>query len=493
MLLRLQNKTRLRSLLLTAAAGIVLLTGAGANTIDDLPDIGSPSDALLSKRIETQVGRQVYYSLLRTGTVNTDPEIQEYIQTLGMELVAHARVTDQRFTFFVVNNGVINAFAFPGGYIGTHTGLIMATKNESELAGVMAHEISHVTQRHISRAVYANQRSSTVTMAALLGAIVMGVATGADPELIAGAVGATQGMAIEQQIKFTRMNEYEADRVGIGVMADAGFDPMAMTKFFETMGRETGTLAGGAPEFLLTHPVSSDRMAEARGRARNYPPVDPQDSSGYSIARARIRLLSAKRPELALKEFEIMQQDPATRNTMETRYGLALAQAQLGDFRTSQRAFDALLEENETIIPFHTAVAKNLARLGKVEESISTFENAMVLFPRNVPLTVRYCETLLAMGKAEKAHDVLLDLLNHLPPTREQVRLIAIAANDAGYTSEAHYYMAELHAMNGNLQLAIQQLATALQSPGLDNVERRRYKARLKQFQDYLPKGKKSK
>jgi len=479
----------LRQVLLAATAGTVLLSGSSANTIDDLPDIGSPSDALLSKRLESQIGRQVYYSLLRTGTVNTDPEIQEYIQTVGMELVAHSGVSDQRFTFFVVNNDVINAFAFPGGYIGTHTGLIMATKNESELAGVLAHEISHVTQRHISRAVYANQRASTISMAALLGALVIGVATGADPDMIAGAVGATQGFAVEQQIKFTRMNEYEADRVGIGVMANAGFNPMAMTDFFETMGRETGTLKGGAPEFLLTHPVSADRMAEARGRARQYPAASPQDSVGYSITRARIRMLLAKRPEDALQAFQLMQQDPATRDSLEALYGLAMMQSKMGDTRTAQKTLDALLQANEAIVPLHTAVALNQARMGNAEASLKTFASAMTLFPRNVPLTVRYCETLLKLGQPQKAHDVLLDLLNSVPPTVEQVRLIAIAANEAGYTSESHYYLAEMHAMNGNLQLAIQQMATALQAADLDNVERERYKARLKQFQQYLPKG----
>ena len=157
--------SRLAQLALLATVALaVLVTGQSAANVDDLPDIGSPSDAILSKKIERQIGRQVYYSILATGTVNTDPEIQEYIQSIGMELVGHARVNEQNFKFFVVNNSVINAFAFPGGYIGTHTGLILATKNESELAGVLAHEISHVTQRHISRAVFANQRASTISM-----------------------------------------------------------------------------------------------------------------------------------------------------------------------------------------------------------------------------------------------------------------------------------------------------------------------------------------
>ena len=160
--------------LLTLVAAAILITGQSFANVDDLPDIGSPSDAILSRKLERQIGRQVYYSLLATGTVSTDPELQEYIQSIGMELVGHARVNEQNFKFFLVSNSAINAFAFPGGYIGTHTGLIMATENESELAGVLAHEISHVTQRHISRAVFANQRASTVSMAVSMAAAASG-------------------------------------------------------------------------------------------------------------------------------------------------------------------------------------------------------------------------------------------------------------------------------------------------------------------------------
>ncbi|MBT8131169.1 MAG: M48 family metalloprotease, partial [Gammaproteobacteria bacterium] len=246
---------------------------AGAPTRADeikLPDMGSPSDGLLSVRTEAIIGRQVYGDLLETGSVITDPELQEYIQDIGMRLVAQAdNKPGQSFTFFMVDSPVINAFALPGGYIGIHTGLLLAAENESELAGVLAHEISHVTQRHISRAVYANQRASTLSLAAMLGAILAGVAAGADGDVMAGAISVTQSMAIENQIAFTRANEYEADRVAVEVMAGASFDPMGMPDFFETLSRRTSTLAREIPTFLRTHPVSSDRMAETRARARS--------------------------------------------------------------------------------------------------------------------------------------------------------------------------------------------------------------------------------
>jgi predicted Zn-dependent protease len=477
-----------RYVLMFLAASTVIMSAPNAASIDELPDIGSPSDAILSRQIESHIGRQVYYSLLKTGNVITDPEIQEYIQSVGMELVAHAGINGQRFRFFVIDDPVINAFALPGGYIGVHTGLLLATDNESELAGVLAHEISHVTQRHISRAVFANQASSTLSMAALLGAILVGVATGADPGMISGAVGASQGMAMEAQIGFTRSNEYEADRVGVGVLADAGFDPMGMPNFFETMGRASGSLNGSqVPEFLLTHPMSADRMAESRARARLYPLVDASNSNGYEIARARIRLLTSSRPEIALKQFQQLQTEPDKAGRMEIEYGIAIANARMGNYKEAESQLATLLANNEEIIPLHSALAVTQAKMGDTDKAYTTFETALKLFPRNVPLTVRYCETLINSGQAEKAHQILLDLLNHVPPTQEQVRLIAIAANTAGDTAEANYYMAEYHAMSGSLLLAIEQLKLALGTPGLNSVDRARYTARLDEFQSYLP------
>lgn len=488
---RLPGATSLQYGLIVLIASVFTTVSSAAN-IDNLPDIGSPSDALLSRSIEAQIGRQVYYSLLESGNVITDPEIQEYIQAVGMDLVAHAGANGQRFRFFVINDSVINAFALPGGYIGIHTGLLLATENESELAGVLAHEISHVTQRHISRAVFANQNASTLSMAALLGAILIGVATGADPGLIQGAVSATQGMAIEQQIGFTRSNEYEADRIGIGVLADAGFDPMGMPNFFETMGRQTGSLDGNrAPEFLLTHPVSADRMAESRARARQLPVVDVIDSNGYALTRARIRLLTSSRPEIALEQFRQMRETPSKAGSLEIDYGIAIANAQLSNDKQAEQQLAILLARNEEVIPIHSALAVTQANMGNMDQALETFEHAMHLFPRNVPLTVRYCETLLRDGQAKEAHRVLLDLLNQVPPTLEQVRLIAIAANTAGDTAEAHYYMAEYHAISGSLRLAIDQLTLALGTPGLDSVQRARFRARMSEFQSYLPDRKK--
>lgn len=473
---------------LVAAAIVICAGGAGAED-NNLPDIGSPADGLLSIGIEAQLGRQVYRNLISAGVVVTDPELQEYIQGVGMRLVANAEIkSGQRFRFFFVEDPVINAFALPGGYIGVHTGLLLATQNESELAGVLAHEISHVTQRHISRAVFANQRSSTMNLAAMLGAILAGVAMGADPGMIQGAIGITQGLAMEQQISFTRSNEAEADRVAMNVLANSGFDPLGMPAFFETMSRRTGSSLNRAPEFLLTHPVTTDRMAEARARARGMEPIEVADTPEYELARARAIMMTSSRPEVALNYFVEEEREAANSGDTELRYGQALALMELNQYREAAAIFGELLAENDAATPLHSAYAQALYMSGDKAAALRVYEQAMELFPRNIPLTVRYAETLLRHGDAQEAHDILLDLLNQVPPTLEQVRLIAVAADAAGDLGNTHYYMAEYQAMSGNLRLAIDQLVLALSTPNLDSVQRSRLEARLEEFQGYLPK-----
>ena len=195
----------------------------------------------------------------------------------------------------MIRNPAINAFALPGGYVGIHSGLLLETKNESELAGVLAHEVAHVTQRHIARGIEAQSRASLVSTAAVLAAILLGAVGGASSNATMGAVSAAQGLAAQAQITFTRENEYEADRIGIGVLANAGFDPNAMPAFFDTMFRRTQLGPDRVPELLRTHPVTSSRIAESKDRALQYPPVDVHDTLAYALVKERVRVLSAPR------------------------------------------------------------------------------------------------------------------------------------------------------------------------------------------------------
>ena len=258
-------------------AGLVIVSGAAADDIQ-IPDLGSPADAVLSKSEEARFGRAIMADIRRRGGVMEDPLINEYINEIGRQIAAQSNDGSHSFEFFVVEDERINAFAMPGGYIGVHSGLIESTRNEDELAGVLAHEVAHVTQRHLARAIHASQRQSLLTTAMMLGAIVLGAAGGSDAFQAGMAV--AQGSAAQQRVNFTRSNEHEADRIGIRALADAGYDPHGMASFFEVMARQQpASEEMRAPEFLRTHPVTTDRIAEARARAQGHPRVQSSDST----------------------------------------------------------------------------------------------------------------------------------------------------------------------------------------------------------------------
>ena len=214
-----------RFIVTLCASLLAFQAGAGnGNVAEDLPDIGTPVNTTLTPNDEYQIGAMIVRGLRDAGQILEDPELTEYLQTLGSRLVSHVQnANPQRFQFFLVKDSSINAFALPGGFIGVNAGLVLATHNESELAGVLAHEIAHVTQRHIARSIQAQSRSNLVSTAAMLAAILIGATTGAGGDVMQGAVAVAQGAAAQQRLNFTRANEYEADRVGISTLAAAGF------------------------------------------------------------------------------------------------------------------------------------------------------------------------------------------------------------------------------------------------------------------------------
>ncbi|RLA35552.1 MAG: hypothetical protein DRR15_07305 [Gammaproteobacteria bacterium] len=465
------------------AASLTLATGAPAAEIN-LPDLGSPADAVLSKNAEAQLGRAIMRQIRASGQLVEDPQITEYVNDIGHRIAAQANFDgNHEFTFFVVDDPTINAFALPGGFIGVHTGLLDATRNEDELAGVLAHEVAHVTQRHIARAIHASQRRSILSTAMMLGVILATAAGGLDGDAIQGAIAVTQGTAAQGQINFTRSNEYEADRVGISALADSGFDPQGMASFFEVISRNTSPSQSQIPAFLQTHPVSSARIAETRARARDYAPVHTTDSVNYGIAKVRLEVAGKRTPEAAVEYYE---RERYEFQSDTERYGRALAYMRDGRYREANRIFEDLANREPEVIAYHIGLADSQLELELIAEAIESYERARNLFPRNMPLVIHYAEALLKLGQAELAHDMLLDLLNNAPPTPQQIRLIARAAIEAGENAEANYYMAEYRFMIGDLVGGVNFLRRALQVPELEEIQRIRFEARIDFVRDFM-------
>lgn len=475
-------KNILKTTLFSLLASLIVVCGATADDIK-LPDMGSPADAILSANDEARIGQAIMRDILRSGAVVDDPLVNEYINTVGSKVAAQTNEGDHSFTFFVVEDSRINAFALPGGYIGVHSGLLEATRSEDELAGVLAHEVAHVTQRHIARAIHASSRQSILSTAIMLGAILAGAAGGGTDVMQAG-MSVAQGTAAQAQINFTRANEHEADRVGIAALADAGFDPYGMASFFDVMSRQNSRAPDErAPAFLMTHPVTSARIAEARDRARSFPLIRSDDSISYNISKVRLRIARFETSREAVAYFE--KRPYQNQNEFE-RYGRLLAYMLDGQYYAALDIIENLIEQNPKVIAYHIAHGNLLVLLEREEEAMQTFEDAVALFPRNVPLVITYGERLLELDDPIKAHDLLLDLLNNVPPTPNQVRLIARAASEAGENAESLYYLSEYRLMMGDLVGGITHLQQALRLPELKEIQRIRFEARIDFIREYM-------
>jgi predicted Zn-dependent protease len=471
-----------RALTLLAMTAVVFVSGAGADDIK-IPDMGSPADAILNKSQEAQIGRAIMRSIRQSGQVVEDPQITEYINDIGHRIAAQTNQGDHEFTFFVVNDPRINAFALPGGYIGVHTGLIDASRSEDELAGVIAHEIAHVTQRHIARSIHASSRQSILSTALMLGALILGAA-GGDSDAMQAGMAVAQGTAAQQQINFTRSNEHEADRIGIGALAAAGFDPHGMSSFFEVMSRQQLSAPDQRmPDFLRTHPVTTTRIAEARARAAEYPRIRSDDTINYGIAQARLRVDSFDTPEQAISYVE--QRSYENQNDIE-RYARAVAYQRAGRNYDARAIFENLVEKDKKVIAYHIGLGQTQLALEQYSVGQQTFDTAVELFPRNVPLVIHYGEVLLHLGKADQAHEMLLDMMKNVPPTPEQVRLIARAAAMAGDGAEAYYYLSEYRLMTGDLVGGVNYLRQALAMPELQEIQRIRFEARIDFIREYM-------
>jgi beta-barrel assembly-enhancing protease len=472
--------------MVVAAAAVFggFATYAAAQSNSDLPDIGSPAGTIANLDDEYQIGRMVMHELRDQNEILEDAEVSDYIQTLGLRLASQAPDSERQFHYYVVREGDINAEALPGAFIVVNYGTILAANNESELAGVLAHETAHVTQRHLVRGALASEKMSLETAAAILGAIALG-ALGGGPAAIEGGVMAAEGMGAQMQINFTRDQEYEADRVGMTYLARAGFDPNGLPNFFEEFYRRYGYSESHIPRMLVDHPVTSERIAEGRNRAAQLDrPKHIVDSMDFGLVQERLRVLTASE-EYDLRAYyanRTNMRDPP----VAAFYGQALALVQRGHPADAIPILVPLLAANQGVIMLHSLLAQAQIAAGHVPEGLATFARAEALFPRNIPLTVRYGEALINLNQSDKAHQLLLDLFNNVPPTPSEIRLTALAASSAGDAGDAYYYMGEYNIANGEFQLATQQLELALSAPDLTVVQRKRFQARLKEVRDAI-------
>ncbi len=456
-----------------------------------LPEIGDPSGGYMTPAEERRLGQAFMRQVRNSMTIVSDPLMKAYVEHLGERLVSASEDTNLPFTFFLVDDSMVNAFAGPGGYIGINTGLILTTESESELAAVIAHEISHVTQKHLMRTFQMADNMSVSTAAVILAAVVLGAATKNSDVGIAAATGAQAGM-LQRQINFTRANEIEADNVGIMIMSRAGFDPRAMPTFFERMGKANRLYdIKELPEFLRTHPVTTNRIADSRNRAESYPYKQYLDSSEYHLVRATLREQQFPQANEAIQFFRSSLREGRFRNEEAQRYGLVRALIRARDFRSAGNELDKLLKEHPTKIHYLVLKAELLKKSGQPAEGLKVLKNALAFHPGNYPLTLYYTEMLLEVGRPSEALRLLEKLQRSRTQDAELYGLLARAAGDAGQVNQGHQYMAEYYYLDGNLQSAVQQLEIALRDKSISYYRSAQMTARLREMQEELAELKK--
>ena len=456
----------------------------------ELPDMGASADTILSRAEEAEYAKALVRQMRAYEVLNEDPLINAYFEDMGFRLASNSDRPDKPFTFVIINQDIVNAFAAPGGVIALYSGLILAADDENEVAGVLAHEIAHITQQHLYRALE-NQQAMTIPIAlAMLGLILIGGGSG---EAIQGALMGGQAAAQQASIFFTRQNETEADRIGIRTLSRAGYDPIGMVEFFEKMGRITRAMGEGPPEYLRTHPVSVSRVTEAKNRAENMPKSEPSDGRDFYLVQARLRAMIEEYPDTALEFFNhrLERADTSEAENDSLYYGSAIALQRKGDYKEARKLLKSLMARDQ-----HVAYELQLADLdldsGHERAALDRLDGLYHGFPGNHAISLQYARALLKSrdaAQAETASVILRQQLLTHPDDPTLYELYGQASNAADDFVRAKEAIAESYYLRGGTHEAVLQLQELSGRDDLDYYQRARITDRLNELRIELSKA----
>lgn len=466
--------TFLRPTLLTLAC---LLASPGF--ADDLPSLGDASSAIVSPQQEYQLGR-AWLAMLRSQVSQlNDPQLKDYVETSVYKLVETSQVNDRRLEFILINSPQLNAFAAPGGIVGVNGGLFLNAETEGEWIAVLAHELAHVSQRHFARGVEASQRMQIPMMAALLGGIIVAAAGAGDAGI--AAIASTQAAAIQEQLRFSREKEQEADRIGMLNLEKSGYDPRSMPNMFERLMRQY-RFDSKPPEFLLTHPVTESRIADTRNRAEQFKPGGKEDSQTYQLIRARVQLFYEDSPGLAAKRFRA-QLDENPKNDV-ARYGLAIAQIKGSQFNDARENLKQLLAKSPDEIIYNLAQVDLDIANNRLPDAQTRVDRMLVQYPRNYPLNQVRVDLLLKQNRPADAEKALEALLKTRPNDPDVWYMVAETRGLSGNIIGLHQARAEYFALIGDYRQAIQQLDFAKRRAGTNFPLSSRIDARQRELME---------
>ncbi len=455
---------------------------------DELPELGDISQTILSPLQEKKIADQIMRDVMSSDEVVGDPEIQDYIQNLGMRLASNGPDKTQSFNFFVVRDNSINAFAMPGGVIGVHTGLIIAAKNESELAGVLGHEIGHVVQHHLARMLAQQKNDSIISMAGMALAV---LSARANPQLATAAMTASSAGAVQKQLDYTRTHEREADRVGIDILEKSGFDTNAMAAFFETMQKGTRFVEGSAPSFLRTHPVTGERIADVRARVSQSRfrllPYSPE----FDYVRAKV-MASLNTPSQAIAMFKDNLKEKRYSSETAQHYGMAIAMIRMNDLDGASEQL-SWLRSNAPKHAFFAMLAANIeVARDNPEQAAKAYKAGLSTYPNHRGLIHGYAQHLIRIHQYEAAIKFVSEKLILFPNDPVLYGLKSKSYAFLGKRLLSHQAQGEAYYYRYNLQRALEQMDLAVRANDGDFYQQSIAEARLNELRKQIDEPKKN-
>ena len=446
---------------------------------DGLPDLGESSQTDLSPQMEKKIGESIMRDIRQQEpSYLDDPEIEGYLNRLGHRLAAQSEGASLSFEFFILKDATLNAFAMPGGFIGVHTGLIMAAQSESELASVLAHEISHVTQHHLARSI---SKQNLSQYAALLAMAVGLLAARHNPDLAQGAIVGGQAAGIQNQLSYSRDFEREADRTGLQVLEKAGFDIRGMAAFFERLQKFGRLYENNAPGYLRTHPLTTERIADMENRIQSRPYRQVADSLDFLLVRAKLKTEEGT-PQDAVVHFESQLKERKFVSEAAVRYGLAEAHLKDKNFAAAEVQVGELRRLKAASPLVETLAAEVRARQDDPAGAVKILQAAAVRYPQERAVAYALVGNLLDDHQPEQALKVTVaDLQNYTTDARMhelQAKTYALL----GKRLQQHRAQAEAYFLKGQLSAAVEQLQLAQKAPDGNFYEHSQVDARLREL-----------
>ncbi|NVK44640.1 MAG: M48 family metallopeptidase [Oceanospirillaceae bacterium] len=461
--------TRLRPLVLS----LLLTLPAAAPAAENLPSLGDTTSGIISLQQEARLGDTWARILRGQARQLQDPIVYDYLQDLLWTLAANSQLNNADLELITLDNATLNAFAVPGGIIGVHGGLLLAAEAEDELASVLAHEIAHLSQRHFALQLAEERRNRPFMLAALLGSVLVAATT--DGQAGAAALSSTLSASEMARLSFSRQNEQEADRIGMTTLTATDFDPGAMPRMFERLQRSMRFYGDRPPEFLLTHPVTQSRIADSLNRAAQLPKGSrPHSSKDFQIARIRLQVHYADRPETLITTYESALQngqDPAN------RYGLALAAAAAGQYEKALGALDALDSDWRDSLYVRLSRAEILQQAGRSSEALALAGKLERLYPGTFAVLKTYARLAQDAGQNARAIELYEKLREAYPYDTDILFNLAECYGLEHRILKVHETRIEYFLGTAQPDRAVQQIDFALREKSISESDRLRIEA----------------